>query len=132
MRDVKMEKTNIFEEYKANGLGIKKVEIDNEKLTIFWPDNREEIFYMKDLRKVAIITTDEGPFQPDLFWLMMFEFPIMVPSDETIPGSLAIADIMFELPNFHYEKFIEVIFSTSNNAFELWDRDFKITNINKN
>ena len=118
-----MEEKNIFEEYKTNSKGIKRVKIDEEKLTIIWPNNQKEVFFLKDLKKVALITTAEGPLEPDIFWLLMFKFPIMVPSDELIPGSLAITDFMLKLPNFNYEKFIEAMSSTSNNAFELWQRD---------
>ena len=118
-----MEEKNIFEEYKANSKCIKRVEIDEEKLTIIWSNNQTEVFFLKDLKKVALITTDEGPFKPDIFWLLMFEFPIMIPSDELIPGSLAITDFILELPKFNYEKFIEAMSSTRNNAFELWQRD---------
>jgi len=120
-----MEEKNIFEEYKANSKCIKRVEIDEEKLTIIWSNNQTEVFFLKDLKKVALITTDEGPFKPDIFWLLMFEFPIMIPSDELIPGSLAITDFILELPKFNYEKFIEAMSSTSNNASELWERDIQ-------
>jgi len=117
-----MEEENIFDVYKENSKCIESVKIDDEKLLIVWPTGQKEIFYMKDLKSVAIITTDERPMQPDVFWLLMFKIPIMVPSDEWIPGSLAIAHFFLNLPNFDHKKFIKAMCSTSNNAFELWDK----------
>ncbi len=113
---------NLFEKFKEASKLIQKVEIDNEKLTLFWANNKKEIFFLSDLRKVALITTNEGPFQPDIFWLLMFRIPIMVPSDELIPGSLKITDYILNLPNFNYDKYIAAISSTDNQGFELWEK----------
>lgn len=118
-----MIKEDIFEEYKFISKSIMRVEINQEKLIIVWSNNKKETFYLRDLKKISIITTDEGPFKPEVFWLLMFEFPIMVPCDDLIPGSLEIADFLLKLPNFNYKKFIQAMSSTRNNAFELWEVD---------
>ena len=114
---------NIFEEYKAVSKVIKRVKIDEQELKIIWPDDRQEVYKLKDLKKVAVITTDEGPFEPDVFWLMMFDIPIMVPDDDWVPGSHDIANIMLDLPNFNHELFIQAMISTENDAFEVWEKE---------
>ncbi|TXT54695.1 MAG: hypothetical protein BAJALOKI1v1_2130004 [Promethearchaeota archaeon] len=118
-----MNEKNLYEQFKGASKLINRVEIDSKKLTIFWTEEEKEIFYLSNLKKVALNTTDEGPFEPDIFWLLMFRIPIMVPSDELIPGSLKITDYMLELPNFDYDKFIEAMSSTEQQAFELWERE---------
>lgn len=117
-----MDQKNIFKQYKEHSKCIKQVEINEKHLKIIWHNDRTEIFLLKDLKKIAIITTDEGPSEPDIFWLFMFEFPIMIPSDELIPSSLEIADFLLNFPNFNYNKFIEAMSSTRNDAYQLWEK----------
>jgi hypothetical protein len=117
-----LEQKNILEKYKEHSKCIKQVEINKKRLKIIWPNDRTEIFLLKNLKKIAVITTDEGPLEPDIFWLLMFEFPIMIPSDDLILGSLEIANFLLDFPNFNYDKFIEAMSSTKNDAFQLWEK----------
>ena len=68
-----------------------KVEINKNHLTIHWPDGRKEEFPLSTLKKVAIITTDKGPFEPDVFWWLFLDIPIMIPDDSPnfiVPSNL--------------------------------------------
>ncbi|MGV9141948.1 MAG: hypothetical protein ACOC1X_03320 [Promethearchaeota archaeon] len=53
----------------------------------------------------------------------MFKIPVVVPSDELVPGSLSITDLLLELPGFEYKKFMEAMKSTEKNTYELWIKD---------
>ncbi|MHA1150083.1 MAG: hypothetical protein ACTSR8_17760 [Promethearchaeota archaeon] len=113
---------DIFHEYKDAALNIEKVKVSSEKLTIYWAEKIIEEFKWGDLKKAAIITTADGPLKPDVFWFFLFNVPVMVPLDDLCPGSMEINDIMFEMPNFDFDKFIESQSSTEGNAFEVFER----------
>ena len=98
------------------------MEVSNDTLNIFWPDGKTEQFKWDDLKKAAIITTADGPFEPDVFWFLLFNMPVMVPLDDLCPGSMEINNIMFEMPNFNFDKFIESQSCTDGNAFEVFER----------
>lgn len=117
-----MNEENPFEMYRAASLGIQKVEATKEKLTIFWLDGKEEEFMMNDLKKAAIITTEDGPLEPDTFWLLLFNMPIMVPSDNLYPGTDKLTDVLLDLPNFDHDKFIKAMQTTDREVFELWEK----------
>lgn len=116
-----IDKKNLFEKYKTASKLIERVKINSNDLRVFWQDGKEEVFHFEDLTKITIITTDDGPFEPDVFWLLIFKIPVLVPNDELVPGSLAIKDILLDLPGFEYEKFIQAMTSTDNNVYELWE-----------
>ena len=112
--------SEMLEEYKMVSMGIKEVEIDEEKLTIKWPDGRNDEFLLKNLKKIAIITTDKGPFMPDIFWFLLIDIPMMIPDDPLYPGTEKLKEVLFELPGFDYEEFTKAMMGTENNAFEVW------------
>ena len=114
---------DILEEFKLVSMGIREVDIDEEKLTIQWSGGRSEVFFLKNLKNVALITTEDGPFMPDVFWWLLMEIPVMIPDDSLIPGSEKIHDVLFNLPGFNYELLTKAMMSTEKNVFELWDKD---------
>jgi hypothetical protein len=116
---------NLLEEYISASLMIERVEMDETKLTVFWSDGRMEEFPLSSLKKVAIITTDRGPFEPDVFWWLLMEIPVMIPDDPMVPGSEQVKDILFKLPGFNFESFIKAMTSTDKDAFELWENEEK-------
>ena len=110
-----------LEEYIFASQMIKRVEIDETKLKVYWHDGRTEEFLLNSLKKVAIITTDKGPFAPDVFWWLLLDIPVMIPDDPMVQGSDQIKEILFKLPGFNFKSFIQAMTSTDNDAFELWE-----------
>jgi len=76
----------------------------------------------RDLNLVAVVTTDDGPFSPDVFLLLTGE-----ESGCTIPLGAAGADELLKklqaLPGFDNSAVIKAMSSTDNNRFICWRRD---------
>ena len=67
------------------------------------------------------LTTDEGPFLPDMFWVLSdSQGGCMVPSGAT--GEQELRDRLFALPGFRSEVFIHAVSLTSNNLLVCWER----------
>jgi len=86
------------------------------------PDGRMESVKWRDLNLVAVVTTDDGPFSPDVFLLLTGE-----ESGCTIPLGAAGADELLKklqaLPGFDNSAVIKAMSSTDNNRFICWRRD---------
>jgi hypothetical protein len=50
---------------------IDRVIITDDSVTRFRPDGVQESVHWDDLVEVGILTTDEGPWSEDVFWLLM-------------------------------------------------------------
>ena len=85
------------------------------------PEGGVEEVRWDDLTEVRIVTTDEGPFGEDVYWLL-------AGSEETgiaVPGSAVIDDLLDRLqglPGFDNEQMIQAMTSTDNAQFRCWQR----------
>ncbi|TXT60647.1 MAG: hypothetical protein BAJALOKI2v1_90061 [Promethearchaeota archaeon] len=120
--DKKDESKDLLEDLKTTSKLIRRVEVNNEELKLVWSEEETEVFYFKNLKKVAIITTNEGPFGPDVFYLLMFRIPVMIPDNILVPGSSEVTDYLLNLLGFDYKKFIIAMSSTKNDVFEVWEK----------
>lgn len=95
------------------------MECDSDEIICYRPDGSSERVAWSDLRKVEIITTDEGPFLPDVFWVLHGD-----KNHFTIPQGATGDDLLLErlqeLPGFNNEVFITSMGSTSNARFVCW------------
>ena len=115
-----MDDDNILEDYKNASRAIQSVRVGSEELSLDYKNGDTENYFFKDLKRVSIITTDEGPMLDDVFWLMLFEeVIIMIP--QGIPGENGLLERLQELPGFNNEAVIKAMQSTENNAFEVWE-----------
>jgi len=74
-----------------------------------------------ELVKVAIQTTNEGPFQSDVFWLLdTKENSLRIPQE--IQGGEEFLHHLQKLPNFDNKLFISAMGSTENNLFVCWEK----------
>ncbi|MFC3681185.1 hypothetical protein [Bacterioplanoides pacificum] len=78
---------------------------------------------LADVRAVAIITTDQGPWQDDLFW----RFTVAERSVE-VPASVTGYDMLPALLNEHFpdsdmSQLVVAMGSTENACFPLWAAD---------
>jgi hypothetical protein len=98
-----------------------QVSFDDSTITRTMPNGKTETVRWDDLKEVGIITTDEGPFNEDVYWIL-----------EGINGGCAVsggAEGMKELlgrlqklPGFDNKAVIEAMGSTQNNRFLCWRR----------
>jgi len=80
----------------------------------------QNIFWY-DLREVSIVTTDEGPFHPDV-WLVLKGAAGMVRIPQGNPGYDVVYDRVSGLDGFNYQGVIDAMMSTENNEFILWKK----------
>src|ERR1700754_3030753 len=74
-----------------------------------------------DLKEVAIVTTDEGPFAIDVIWLLVGESSgCVVPQGAAGEQELLVR--LQTLPGFNNEALIEAMTSTRNRKFVCWEK----------
>ncbi len=82
---------------------------------------RVEIKY-KDLVKVSIETTDQGPWLPDCFWYLSTQKECMrIENDD--PLIQALLHELQQLPGFKNELVIKAMSSTGCNDFIVWEKE---------
>lgn len=75
-----------------------------------------------DLASVTIITTDAGPFQIDLFWILSdrdARHSLTIPMDATGEHALLKA-MQARLSGFDNMAVVEAMSSTGHDAFQIW------------
>jgi hypothetical protein len=85
------------------------------------PDGKVERVRWDDLQKVEIVTTDEGPFVPDVFWVLHgTDTGCVIPQGATGEGPFL--DRMHALPGFDNGAMIQAMTSVENRRFLCWRR----------
>ena len=97
------------------------VSFDDEWIVIQRPDGTVEKVRWIDLKAIIIETTDDGPFGPDLFWVLVGENDTgcVFPGGATGESEI-LEEMQKRLKGFDNEKFIEAMSSIQNNKFLLW------------
>ena len=86
------------------------------------PDGRVEEVLWDDLVEIRIVTTSEGPFAEDVFWLLVGADG---KNGVAVPGSAATDDMLDRLqglPGFDNEQMILAMSSTDEAQFLCWQR----------
>jgi hypothetical protein len=97
------------------------VRFSGSEVSCTHPDGTSGTVAWDDLRRVEIVTTDEGPFLTDVFWVMHgSEAGCVVPQGAT--GERALLERLQQLPGFRNEAVIEAMSSTDNRRFLCWER----------
>lgn len=95
------------------------VSFDNERITRARRDGRTESIRWDELREIEIVTTNEGPWLDDVFWLLLGDgVGCIVPSETD--GMQALLERLSELPGFDNAAVIEAMGCTDNNRFRVW------------
>jgi hypothetical protein len=89
---------------------------------IYYPGDTGHKIPWKDVEKIEIFTSDDGPWSEDLWWLFFLkgkEEPVDVPN-----GSKGISKI-FDVMKTHFDEadmgsIAKAIGSTNNNSFRVW------------
>lgn len=97
------------------------VSVDGDRILHIRADGSEMTIAWGDLEAASIQTTDSGPFQDDLFWLLESGGERhRIPSQT--PGADALMRALQELPGFDTEAVIDASTSLEPRVFECWRR----------
>jgi len=113
---------NIFGRSKSNPESQWTVSIKNENIFLTEPNGNKSECAFEDIDKVLIVTTDDGPIYPDVFWTIVSkEKTLFIPQGAI--GENKLADKIMDLPGFDNEKFIESMRSVEDMEFVCWTKD---------
>lgn len=100
------------------------VTFDGERIVCTMRDGKQETVVWADLQNVTILTTDDGPFSEDVFWVLSgSETGCLVPSEAK--GIKELLPRLQQLPGFNHEAVIRAMGSTTNEKFLCWQRKDK-------
>jgi hypothetical protein len=100
-----------------------RVSFTDDAVTRVRPDGVEETIRWDDLHEVGILTTDEGPTQEDVFFLLIAangKSGCAIP--QSSDGSKQLLERLQQLPGFDNAAVIKAMGSTSNGKFVCWKR----------
>lgn len=97
------------------------VSIDDTGVSCTRPDGETEKLSWENLKRVEIITTNGGPWEPDVFWVLHGDTSgCLIPNGAT--GEQAMIERFQKLPKFDDRMVIKAMGSTSNNSFLVWEK----------
>ncbi len=97
------------------------VTVDDEGVTCTPPEGAAQSVAWRDVQAVPIETNDLGPFEPDVFWIIVgAQARCIIPQGAT--GAGVLLDKLQALPNFDNEALIEAMSSTENRVFVCWQQ----------
>jgi hypothetical protein len=97
------------------------VNVSDSGVSCLRPDGAAESLKWDDLQRVEILTTDAGPFAPDVFWVLHgSETGCVVPQGAT--GESTLLRRLQSLPGFSNEAVMQAMASTTNQEFLCWQR----------
>ena len=95
--------------------------LDEKEIILSFSDGRKFTAIWDEIIGVAIQTTDEGPFQPDVFWLLRTkEHSLRIPQGVT--GEKELLHRLQQLPGFDNTAVISAMGSADNNLFVCWEK----------
>jgi hypothetical protein len=97
------------------------VTLSDTTVTCRRPDRTEESIRWADLQKVEVYTTSDGPFLPDVFWVLHdTQGSCSIPQGAS--GEKELANRILGLPGFDEQEFIRSMGSTEEAVFTCWTR----------
>jgi hypothetical protein len=122
MRRLKQKGPNSEDSSKLLPESLYIVRISDTDVSCTSPNGRIEKVDWDDLQSVEIITTDEGPFLPDVFWLLNgSNTSCVIPGGAT--GEMELLHRFQKLPGFQNEAVIKAGPSVGNARFLCWQKD---------
>ena len=95
---------------------------DTDAITVVGPDGETQSVRWRDLTKVGIRTTDDGPWNPDVFWGLHAgeeKAALVFPGGATGEQEV-VAAMQAQLTGFDDQQVIKAMGSTSNAYFLIW------------
>jgi hypothetical protein len=101
------------------------VDVSGTGATCRRPDGKTESVKWNDLERVEILTTDEGPFAPDIFWVLYGSSDgCVIPWGAT--GETELLNLLQALPGFRYDVLVDAASLATNNQLLCWERTQQI------
>jgi hypothetical protein len=97
------------------------VTVDAEWIRCSRGAEREQAVRWSDLTAVLLETTDQGPFQNDVFWVLIGRAGRCVVPQEA-EGTQALLARLQELPGFDSGAVVEAMGSAENKTFVCWKK----------
>lgn len=95
---------------------------NGEEITYHRENGTIESLQRESIRAVRILTTPDGPFLPDVFWVFQTKEGDSMKIPSEAEGMAALTEELLELPGFVSHSFIEAMASTDYAIFAVWDR----------
>ena len=97
------------------------VHVSDSEIVCERPDGKVERVGWAELETIEIVTTDDGPFAPDVFWVLRGRHSgCAVPQGAT--GDRLLLERLQALPGFDNNAVIDAMSSTSNRRFLCWQK----------
>ena len=95
------------------------VRLTETTLFVTLPTGSELRLELSQLDRVAVRTTDDGDWTPDVFWIVSAgPYTCLIP--QGIAGEAELFNYLIRLPGFDKEIMIDAISSTEHSEFECW------------
>jgi len=98
-----------------------ETEITEVYVKITHPKRKTEQINWNEIEEIKLINTDEGPFLPDV-WLILMGNRKGCSIPQGSEGWNKVYDIVSEYEGFNFENVIKSASCTGNETFELWQR----------
>ena len=85
------------------------------------PQRKREFIQWDEINEIGIVTTDEGPFLPDL-WLLLIGDNNGCSIPQGAVGYQELYDRISQFPGFDFQAVIEASMCTDNARFTCWKR----------
>lgn len=99
-----------------------KTEFDADLVRFHHPQGELQQIRWSDLHEVGIVTTDEGPFVEDVFFMLLSEDREGCAIPQSAEGMDELLTRLQALPGFDNNAVIEAMGCTSNSNFRLWEK----------
>lgn len=97
------------------------VEVSDTEISCRRPDGTVERVTVAELQGILIETTSDGPFVPDVFWILVgTSGGCVIPQGAT--GESVLLERLQKLPGFDNEALIQAMGSTDDRKFLCWER----------
>ncbi|GAA3582118.1 hypothetical protein [Snuella lapsa] len=98
------------------------ISITDDYVMVEHPKRDIEKINWDEIQEISIVTTDEGPFLPDV-WLMLMGNDKGCSMPQGAPKYDEVYDIVSKYDGFDFEEVIKAATSTDNAKFELWKKN---------
>lgn len=98
------------------------ISITDEYVKVEHPKRNIEEIKWNEIEEISIVTTDEGPFLPDV-WLMLIGNGKGCSMPQGAPKYEEVYDIVSKYEGFNFEEAIKAATSTDNAKFQLWKKN---------
>ena len=96
------------------------VELDEGVLRCTWPEKEPTEINLDNLARVALATTDAGPYNCDVFWILEDANGTHITVPKGATGEDDLVDYVLNLNGFDHMLMVMAMGSTSNKVYECW------------